>query len=329
MFVSQPLFGLPSQSRKLPVHVGTQAPAVQVVEPFGLTQPFPQEPQLVRLDCRLVSQPFTGLPSQLAQPAPQVGEHVPKLHVVEPHEFVHATLQAPQLSRSVLVFVSQPLIALPSQFAEPPLQTGVHVPPTQLVVPFGLRHTRPHWPQWFVVVLRFVSHPLFGLPSQSAKPALHDGTQAPAVQLVVPLAFTHGALQLPQWLALVFVSTSHPLVAMPSQLARPALQIGWQLPLVHVVEPPGFEHAVPQVPQLLVLVLVLVSQPLFALPSQSPKPALHAMPHVPLVQTGVPFVPLQTLPQPPQWAEFVFRLISQPSPGAPLQSLKPGEHEVT
>jgi hypothetical protein len=49
-------------------------------------------------------------------------------------------------------------------------------------------------------------------------------------------------------------------------------------------------HECPQLPQLAVLVLRLVSQPLAALLSQLPYPVVHApMPHVPIVQVAPAF----------------------------------------
>jgi hypothetical protein len=56
-------------------------------------------------------------------------------------------LQVPQLSTSEPVFVSQPLVGLPSQFVQPELQVGAQTPPVQLVVPCALVQTVPHEPQ--------------------------------------------------------------------------------------------------------------------------------------------------------------------------------------
>jgi hypothetical protein len=56
----------------------------------------PHAPQLSTLVCRLVSQPLTGLPSQLAQPASQVGTQTPLLHTVVPCALLHTVPQAPQ-----------------------------------------------------------------------------------------------------------------------------------------------------------------------------------------------------------------------------------------
>jgi len=61
-------------------------------------------------------------------------------------------------------------------------------------------------------------------------------------------------------------------------------------------------QTVPQAPQLAVVVCVLVSQPLPALPSQLPKPALQVlMAQLPVLQVTEAFVREQLFtPQPPQ-----------------------------
>jgi hypothetical protein len=79
-----------------------------------------------------------------------------------------------------------------------------------------------------------------------------------------------------------------------------------------------------QVLQLFTSELRLISQPLARLPSQLPKPLLHAMPQFPPLQVAVPLVPLQTVLQRPQWVGSPFVLISQPFAGLPSQSAKPG-----
>ena len=79
-------------------------------------------------------------------------------------------------------------------------------------------------------------------------------------------------------------------------------------------------HAAPQRPQLDGVVLRLVSQPLAALPSQSPKPAVQVTPHAPAAQVAVPLVASHALPQRPQFATVVARLVSQPLAGLPSQS---------
>ena len=134
MFVSQPLLGFPSQSAQPAAQLGTQAPAVQLVDPLGLTQTVPQEPQL-EVEVSAVSQPLPSLPSQLPKPelqAPKV--HVPPLQVAVALLREHGTPQPPQ-SLDVLVLVSQPLLGLPSQSAQPLAHVGEQTPEEQVVDP--------------------------------------------------------------------------------------------------------------------------------------------------------------------------------------------------
>jgi hypothetical protein len=114
--VSHPFPVFPSQSPNPPVHAAhPQVPALQLGVPDGQLQTVPHVPQLLTFDSRLVSQPLFGLPSQLPQPAEQVGTHAPDVHVVVPFAFVHVLPHVPQLLGFAPVFVSQPLLALPSQ----------------------------------------------------------------------------------------------------------------------------------------------------------------------------------------------------------------------
>jgi hypothetical protein len=63
----------------------------------------------------------------------------------------------------------------------------------------------------------------------------------------------------------------------------------------------GSEHTLPQPPQWLTLVLVLVSQPSAGLPLQLPKPGLQpAIVQLPATQPGVPLATEQAFPQAPQ-----------------------------
>ena len=57
-------------------------------------------------------------------------------------------------------------------------------------------------------------------------------------------------------------------------------------------------HVLPQAPQFVALLVVFVSQPLAALPSQSAKPLLHAAStHAPARQPATPFGNEHTCPQ--------------------------------
>jgi hypothetical protein len=83
---------------------------------------------------------------------------------------------------------------------------------------------------------------------------------------------------------------------------------------MHAGVPFCTEQTVPHPPHALTLLVVAVSQPFAALASQLPKPAAHAMVHVPLTQVGDPFTLLQTLPHAPQLVTDVLVLVSQPLP---------------
>src|SRR5437879_5793333 len=112
--------------------------------------------------------------------------------------------------------------------------------------------------------------------------------QAPLVQALAACGRLQAMAQLPQWLASVLVFTSQPLPALPSQLAKPGLQVIWQAEFTHAGVPLLLEQARPQPPQLAALVAVLTSQPFCGLPSQSANPALHEeMVHRPAVHCGV------------------------------------------
>jgi hypothetical protein len=135
------------------------------------------------------------------------------------------------------------------------------------------------------------SQPLVATPSQLAKPAAQEATaQRPAAQAIVALAPTQRTPHAPHWLTSVAVATSQPLVHEPSQLVKPALQVRAQKPALH---PPvalaAAGHTLLQKPQWRASPRRSTSQPLAALPSQSPKPASQVTPHAPAAQVAVPF----------------------------------------
>ena len=92
-----------------------------------------------------------------------------------------------------------------------------------------------------------------------------------------------------------------------------------QLPPLHAAVPFCVLQTTPQPPQLVVVMLTFVSQPLATIPSQLPYPELHAMPQLPPVQEGVPLTELQALPQTPQCEVLLDRLTSQPLFALPSQ----------
>ncbi len=95
--------------------------------------------------------------------------------------------QAPQLLGSLRRFAQRP--------AEPPTAPhkvcpGPHEPaqvPAEHVVapPIGGEHARPHAAQLLTLVLRLVSQPFAGLPSQSPKPGAQRSTHAPLVHVAL------------------------------------------------------------------------------------------------------------------------------------------------
>jgi hypothetical protein len=88
----------------------------------------------------------------------------------------------------------------------------------------------------------------------------------------------------------------------PEQLVCPLGHVALHVPLRHAAEPPvGAVHTRPQAPQWATVLRRSVSHPLAALPSQLPKPVLHApRVHVPLVQVALALAKLHTRPQAPQ-----------------------------
>ncbi len=186
----------------------------------------------------------------------------------------------------------------------------------------------PQRPQLALLVCAFTSHPLAAVPSQLAKPALQDPTaQAPAMQVEVLLGpAVHVAPHAPQWVALVRVSTSQPLAAMPSQSAKPGTQVNPHRLAVHVGEALGTGgHAVSHAPQWVGSSRSSVSQPFAAFPSQSPKPPEHTLTtHAPARHAGSALSSAgQRMPQAPHSATSVWRLTSQPLVAAPSQSARP------
>lgn len=191
-------------------------------------------------------------------------------------------------------------------------------------VAFGMSHATPHAPQ-LVSVFRLVSHPLVGSPSQFAKPDAQVGTQTPAVQVVVPLAFEQTLPQEPQFATLVFRLASQPLAATPSQLPKPALHVRMpQAPDEQVAVAFRREHTMPQLPQFAVLLCVFVSHPFVASPSQLPQPATQVGTQAPDVQVVVPCRFVQPLPQEPQLAMLVCVFVSQPFDPFESQLANPG-----
>lgn len=136
---------------------------------------------------------------------------------------------------------------------------------------------RPHAPQLLLLVRVFTSQPSDVVPLQLAKPALQEPMrQEPLLQLCTALARAQTRPQPPQWFTLLLVLISQPLTTCPSQFAKPELQL--EMPQVLALQtgvPLAEAQVLPQAPQFERLLVVLTSQPLDALPSQSAQPALQ------------------------------------------------------
>ncbi len=89
-------------------------------------------------------------------------------------------------------------------------------------------------------------------------------------------------------------------------------------------------HAVPHIPQWVVLTRVSASQPLAALMSQSAKPGSQVKPQAPAAQVDIALALAgHALPQVPQCARVVRVSTSQPLAALMSQLPKPSEHEAT
>jgi hypothetical protein len=172
------------------------------------------------------------------------------------------------------------------------------------------------------------SHPLAGLPSQSAKPAAQARTaQAPTVQVAVALGSAHARPQAPQLGALAVSSASQPLEASPSQSPKPAAQrAGVHIPPAHPwLITCASAQTVPHAPQLVGSMAVLAQKAIGAVP-QVASGAAQVAPQTPPEQTWPAAHPV---PQRPQLALSVRVSTSQPLLATWSQSAKPGSQAAT
>jgi len=268
-----------------------------------------------------ISQPSPAIMSQSAKPALQVSEQTPEeQRGVAWGPATQGARQPPQLDTSVLRSASQPLATLPSQSPRPPPQVEVQTPRVQAPMP----HERPQEPQLAPLVSVFTSQPFMGFMSQSAKPGEQAATvQAPIAQpCSATLGRAHSLPQRPQWSGLVAVAVSQPVVESPSQSPKPALHMSIaQEPIRQAAVALRTEHVRPQTPQLLLSARASTSQPLAGFMSQSTKPSAHWRRHAPITHAPTELVPAgHAIPQAPQLAGSVWRLISQPFIAAMSQS---------
>jgi hypothetical protein len=196
-------------------------------------------------------------------------------------------------------------------------------------------HTTPHAPQFVLLFCVLVSQPFATLPSQLAKPALHEATvHMPDEHALLPLATAAQVVpQAPQLDTLDCVLVSQPLALLPSQLPKPALQLAMpHAPIVHEAAPLlGVAQTVPHAPQLDRLLLRLTSQPLDATRSQSAKPELHeSTRHAPDTHTGAAFGSAHAAPHAPQLAGSNVVFVHVPEhtvrPAPQVGAHEPAEH---
>ena len=113
----------------------------------------------------------------------------------------HALPHAPQFLMSDEVTVSQPFIALLSQFAKPVLHApSAHIPPVHAGAAFANpMHGLPQPPQFVGSLAVADSQPFIATRSQSWKPGLHVATaHAPATHFGVAFGSAHCVVHEPQ-----------------------------------------------------------------------------------------------------------------------------------
>lgn len=265
---SQPSATLPLQLAKPGVQAMLQLPEGQLGVPFAELHAVPQAPQFVTVYV-FVSQPFASLPSQLAKPGLQVMPlQTPPEQVGVPPEELQTFPQMPQLE-VVPRFVSQPSARFPLQLPHPGLHAIVQAVPSHPGMPFTVLQTVPQTPQ-LVTLERFVSQPLTALPSQFANPGVQVMAHEPEAQDGVPFVELQAIPHPPQCAVLTLTFVSHPVVMSASQLPKPVVHAMPQSPPVHDGVPLFALQALPQAPQCEVVEATFVSQPVAALPSQSP-----------------------------------------------------------
>jgi hypothetical protein len=167
------------------------------------------------------------------------------------------------------------------------------------------------------------SQPVVAMPSQSAKPGVHAATpHTEAAHAGVALGRRQIAPHAPQWFGSDPSNDSQPLVGMPSQSPRPALQVEAHCPITQLAAASvRAGHPAPQAPQCAALDASSTSQPLLGSLSQSPKPALHATRHRPPSQRPTALAPAtQAIPQAPQCWLFDASSASHPVAGSLSQS---------
>ncbi len=179
--------------------------------------------------------------------------------------------------------------------------------------------------QLLTLVLRFTSHPLVGLWSQSPNPIAHAAMpHAPDTQITVALASAHTAPHAPQLDASVERFSQ---CVLPRQSACPDGHT-----VVDVMHAPATHrwvvpHAVAQPPQCAASEPVFVSHPFPDRPSQSAHPdAQVPITHTPAAHVALALAKLHAVAHDPQCPTVSVRLVSQPLAGRLSQSPQPVSH---
>jgi len=275
----------------------------------------PQPPQLLGSVCELTSHPSIGLPLQLScgssKGFPHENPQTPPLQKpTAPRGSGHTFPHVPQLSRAFAVRTQVPLHRVRSD-----VQT--HAPAVQTS---ALVHVTPQPPQFVLLERVSSSQPSLAIPLQFAKPTLQANPQTLAAHVAVALgAPGHTRPHIPQFVMLVLVSTHT-----PPQTIDGLTQVGVHTPPVQT-DPAA--HARPHAVQFAALVFRFTSQPLAAMPSQSPYPVLQlAIAHAPAAQPAVAWLNAHARPHALQLATLVRVSTSQPLPAMASQLPKPDAH---
>jgi hypothetical protein len=321
------------QSAKPALHAPiTQLELTHEAAAFANMQPAPHAPQFFTSFVRLISHPLVGLWSQSMNPAVHAETaHAELLQTDVALARVHGLPQPPQLTTSLVVLTSHPLAGFASQSENPVLHLlTAQAELTQLDAAFESEQASPQALQSLALLV--VSTQL--VPPQSVGvEAGQPETQPEAEQTGVAAPHTVGlaaVLQPPQ-LAGWVMSVSQPLLARPSQSAKPAAHaVTTQAEALHAEVACARLQTLPQAPQLLVSFVTLTSHPVDASRSQSAKPALQAATEqLDAAQVPVAWAGLHGRPHPPQLATSFVTLTSHPVDAFPSQSAKPTAQAAT
>jgi hypothetical protein len=324
------------------VALHVHAPAVQVVlaqDPPALQRAFPTSRQLPP-----AHRAWTGAHASLVDPHTQ-----PPPLQVSAKEVLHAAQVVPAGPQ---LLVEGDMQVLPAQQPAQPTASQVQVPPTQCCpgeqgapapqrhIPEAQRSVRteshavqappplPHADCCPTMQLAPAQHPFAQedalqtqVPPEQAWPAPHEGPapqrHAPLVQesAFVASQATQDVPPLPQ----VGIACAWQILLLSQQPLGQFIESQVQTPLAQRC--PDM-HALPQAPQFLMSMFVLISQPsLRRSLLQSPKPGLQVPVQVPPVHAAVMFCVEQAILQPPQLAGSAAMPVSQPSLRlSPLQS---------